>query len=332
MLHPGTLIEPVGEGYVQVNPPCPPATTAETDACWDLPFTKLPHPRYKGKRIPAYDMIKDSIITHRGCFGGCNFCTIAAHQGKFIQSRSEKSILDEVRRLAAMPGFRGNISDLGAPTANMYGMRGRDAERCAKCRRKSCLFPAPCPNLDRSHARVLALYRAVDAVPGVRHSYIGSGVRYDLFLDEKDGFVDGTGREYLRELMLHHTSGRLKVAPEHTEDKVLYYMAKPSFRLFERLRREFDAVNREHGTHTELVPYFISSHPGCTLEDMRRLAANPCLKGIWMEQVQDFMPTPMTTSSVMFYSGIDPRTMKPVFAERDSSKKKAQKALFFRKK
>ena len=330
MLHAATLIEPVGEGYVQVNPPYPPATTEEMDACWDLPFTKLPHPRYKGKRIPAYDMIKDSIITHRGCFGGCNFCTIAAHQGKFIQSRSEASILKEVRALAAMPEFHGNISDLGAPTANMYGMRGRNFDLCAKCRRQSCLFPGPCPNLDRSHERVLALYRAVDAVKGVRHSYIGSGVRYDLFLDEK-GFIDATGKPYLRELMLKHTSGRLKVAPEHTEDKVLNFMAKPSFRLFERLRREFDQINRENGTHTELVPYFISSHPGCTLEDMRRLAANPCLKGIWMEQVQDFMPTPMTTSSVMFWSGIDPRTMKPVFVERDSSKKKAQKALFFKK-
>ena len=330
MLHAATLIEPVGEGYVQVNPPYPPATTEEMDACWDLPFTKLPHPRYKGKRIPAYDMIKDSIITHRGCFGGCNFCTIAAHQGKFIQSRSERSILEEVRKLAAMPGFHGNISDLGAPTANMYGMRGRNFDLCAKCRRQSCLFPHPCPNLDRSHERVLALYRAVDAVKGVRHSYIGSGVRYDLFLDEK-GFIDETGKPYLRELMLKHTSGRLKVAPEHTEDKVLNYMAKPSFRLFERLRREFDQINRENGTHTELVPYFISSHPGCTLEDMRRLAANPCLKGIWMEQVQDFMPTPMTTSSVMFWSGIDPRTMKPVWTEKDMLKKKEQKALFFKK-
>ena len=330
VLHAQTLVEPVGEGYVQVNPPYPPATTEEMDACWDLPFTKLPHPRYKGKRIPAYDMIKDSIITHRGCFGGCNFCTIAAHQGKFIQSRSEASILKEVRALAAMPEFHGNISDLGAPTANMYGMHGKNLDLCAKCRRQSCLFPGPCPNLDRSHERVLALYRAVDAVKGVRHSYIGSGVRYDLFLDEK-GFIDATGKPYLRELMLKHTSGRLKVAPEHTEDKVLNYMGKPSFRLFARLRREFDQINRENGTHTELVPYFISSHPGCTLEDMRRLAANPCLKGIWMEQVQDFMPTPMTTSSVMFWSGIDPRTMKPVFVERDSSKKKAQKALFFKK-
>jgi uncharacterized radical SAM protein YgiQ len=326
-----TLVEPVGEGYVQVNPPYPPATTAEMDACWDLPFTKRPHPRYKGKRIPAYDMIKNSIITHRGCFGGCNFCTIAAHQGKFIQSRSEASILKEVRALASMPEFHGNISDLGAPTANMYGMHGKNQDLCARCRRQSCLFPGPCPNLDRSHGRVLKLYRAVDAVKGVRHSYIGSGVRYDLFLDEK-GFVDETGKPYLEELMLRHTSGRLKVAPEHTEDKVLHYMGKPSFRLFERLRTEFDRINRENGTHTELVPYFISSHPGCTLEDMRRLAANPCLKGIWMEQVQDFMPTPMTTSSVMFWSGLDPRTMKPVWTEKDMLKKKEQKGLFFKKK
>ena len=331
VLHAQTLVEPVGNGYVQVNPPYPPATTEEMDACWDLPFTKLPHPRYKGKRIPAYDMIKDSIITHRGCFGGCNFCTIAAHQGKFIQSRSERSILEEVRKLAAMPEFHGNISDLGAPTANMYGLHGKNQDLCAKCRRQSCLFPGPCPNLDRSHERVLKLYRAVDAVKGVRHSYIGSGVRYDLFLDEK-GFVDETGKPYLRELMLKHTSGRLKVAPEHTEDKVLHYMGKPSFRLFERLRIEFDKINRENGTHTELVPYFISSHPGCRLEDMRRLVANPCLKGIWMEQVQDFMPTPMTTSSVMWWSGLDPRTMKPVWTEKDMLKKKEQKALFFKKK
>lgn len=330
MLTPQTLVEPVGDGYVRVNPPLPPATTEEMDSFWDLPFTKKPHPRYKGKRIPAYDMIKDSIITHRGCFGGCNFCTIAAHQGKFIQSRSEESILKEVRELAAMPEFRGNISDLGAPTANMYGMHGKDPSRCAVCRRKSCLFPSACSNMDRNHERVLALYRRVDAVKGIRHSYIGSGVRYDLFLDEK-GFVDGSGKKYLRELMLRHTSGRLKVAPEHTEDKVLYYMAKPSFRLFERLRAEFDKINREEGTHTELVPYFISSHPGCTLQDMRKLASNKSLKGIWMEQVQDFMPTPMTTSSIMFCTGLDPRTMKEVFVEHDPERKKEQKSLFFRK-
>ena len=331
MLHPQVIVEPVGDGYVQVNPPYPPATTEEMDSYWDLPFTKRPHPRYKGRRIPAYDMIRDSIITHRGCFGGCNFCTIAAHQGKFIQSRSEDSIVEEVRKLAAMPEFRGNISDLGAPTANMYGLRGKNPELCVRCRRKSCLHPSRCPNMDVSHERLLGLYRRVDAVKGVRHSYIGSGIRYDLFLDE-DGFLDSSGREYLRELMLRHTSGRLKVAPEHTEDKVLAYMAKPSFRLFERLRREFDKINRENGTHTELVPYFISSHPGCTMQDMLKLRANPCLRGIWMDQVQDFMPTPMTTSSVMFCTGLDPRTMKPVFVERNPERKKAQKAVFFQKK
>ncbi len=327
---PLTIVEPVGDGYIQVNPPFPLSTEAEMDSFWDLPFTKLPHPRYKGKRIPAYDMVKDSIITHRGCFGGCNFCTIAAHQGKHIASRSEASIVAEVEKLVRMPSFRGNISDLGAPTANMYGMGGRNKELCAKCRRQSCLFPNVCRNLDRSHGRVLEMYGKVCSVKGVRHAYIGSGVRYDLFLD-KDGFSAEKGREYLEALMLRHTSGRLKVAPEHTEKHVLDCMGKPSFRLFEVLRREFDRINLGNGTHVSLVPYFISSHPGCTLGDMKNLSANPALKGIWMDQVQDFMPTPMTTSSVMFATGIDPRNMKPVFVERDPARKKEQKSLFFRK-
>ena len=331
MLHPDVIVEPVGDGYVQINPPYPPASEAEMDSFWDLPFTKLPHPRYKGKRIPAYDMIKFSINTHRGCFGGCNFCTIAAHQGKFIQSRSEESILKEVKGLLSLPGFAGNISDLGAPTANMYGMHGKDESICAKCRRKSCLFPAPCKNLDRSHSRVLGLYHKVDSVKGIRHSYIGSGIRYDLFLDE-EGYVDSTSKPYLRSLVLDHTSGRLKVAPEHTQDNVLYYMAKPSFRLFERLRTEFDKINREAGRHSGIVPYFISSHPGCTMHDMEQLARNPSLRGLFMEQVQDFTPTPMTTSSVMFYTGLDPRTLKPVFVERDPEKKKRQKSYFFKRK
>ncbi len=331
MLHPDTIVEPVGDGYVQVNPPYPPATEQEMDSFWDLPFTKLPHPRYKDKRIPAYDMIKFSINTHRGCFGGCNFCTIAAHQGKFIQTRSEASICKEAKGLLSLPGFTGNISDLGAPTANMYGMGGKDKSLCAKCRRKSCLFPKPCPNLDRSHARVLGLYDRVMSIKGIRHAYIGSGIRYDLFLDE-NGFVDDTSYPYLRELVLHHTSGRLKVAPEHTEDKVLDYMAKPSFRLFVRLRQEFDKITSKAGMKTGIVPYFISSHPGCTMKDMENLSRNPALKGIWMDQVQDFMPTPMTTSSVMFYTGLDPRTMKPVFVERDPERKRAQKSFFFKKK
>ena len=331
MLHPDTIIEPVGDGYVQINPPYPPATESEMDSFWDLPFTKLPHPRYKDKRIPAYDMIKFSINTHRGCFGGCNFCTIAAHQGKFIQSRSEASICKEAKGLLSLPGFAGNISDLGAPTANMYGMAGKDKSICAICKRKSCLFPKPCRNLDRSHARVLGLYDKVLSIKGIKHAYIGSGIRYDLFLDE-EGFIDETSYPYFKELVLRHTSGRLKVAPEHTEDKVLYYMAKPSFRLFVRLRKEFEKLTSQAGIKTGIVPYFISSHPGCTMKDMENLSRNPALKGIWMDQVQDFMPTPMTTSSVMFYTGLDPRTMKPVFVERNPERKKAQKSFFFKKK
>ena len=328
MMHPDTIIEPVGNGYVQINPPFPVATTEEMDSFWDLPFTKLPHPRYKGKRIPAYDMIKFSVNTHRGCFGGCNFCTIAAHQGKFISSRSEASILKEVRELNKLPDFAGNISDVGAPTANMYGMHGKNQDICAKCKRRSCLYPARCPNLNCDHTRLLELYHKIDSTKGIRHSYIGSGIRYDLFLTEK-GFVDESSRPYLKELILDHTSGRLKVAPEHTEDHVLQKMGKPSFCLFERLRKEFDGVNREAGTHVGLVPYFISSHPGCTLKDMERLAHHPALKGIWMDQVQDFTPTPMTTSSVMFYSGYDPRDMKPVFTEHDMERKRQQKSFFF---
>ena len=330
MLQPPVLVEPVGNGYVQINPTWPPATQQEMDSYWDLPFTKLPHPRYKGKHIPAFEMIKFSVNTHRGCFGGCNFCTIAAHQGKFIQSRSEESIIKEIAGLNNLPGFAGNISDVGAPTANMYGMRGKNPELCAKCRRKSCLFPGPCKNMDRSHERLLKLYERIAKVKGIRHAYIGSGIRYDLFLDEK-GFVDETSYPYLKELILEHTSGRLKVAPEHTEDSVLKLMAKPSFRLFERLRMEFDNIVYSSGRKCELVPYFISGHPGCGMREMQRLARTPALKGLYMDQVQDFTPTPMTTSSVMFYTGLDPKNLEKVFVERDLERKKEQKSFFFRR-
>ena len=330
MLQPPVLIEPVGKGYVQINPTWPPATQQEMDSYWDLPFTKLPHPRYKGKHIPAFEMIKFSVNTHRGCFGGCNFCTIAAHQGKFIQSRSEESIIKEIAGLNNLPGFAGNISDVGAPTANMYGMKGKNPELCAKCRRKSCLFPGPCKNMDRSHERLLKLYERIAKVKGIRHAYIGSGIRYDLFLDEK-GFVDETSYPYLKELILEHTSGRLKVAPEHTEDSVLKLMAKPSFKLFERLRLEFDNIVYSSGKKCELVPYFISGHPGCGMREMQRLARTPALKGLYMDQVQDFTPTPMTTSSVMFYTGLDPKNLEKVFVERDLERKKEQKSFFFRR-
>ena len=330
MMHPPVLVEPVGNGYVQINPTYPPASQEDMDSFWDLPFTKQPHPRYKGKRIPAFDMIKFSVNTHRGCFGGCNFCTIAAHQGKFIQSRSEESILKEIEALNSLPGFAGNISDVGAPTANMYGMRGRNPDLCGQCRRKSCLFPSPCKNMDRSHERLLKLYEKIAAVPGIRHAYIGSRIRYDLFLDEK-GYVDESSYPYFKELVLNHTSGRLKVAPEHTEDSVLKLMAKPSFKLFSRLRREFDRIVRSGGRKCELVPYFISGHPGCGMKEMEKLARNPDLSGLYMDQVQDFTPTPMTTSSVMYYTGLDTKNLQKIFVERDIERKRAQKSFFFRR-
>ncbi len=328
-LHSVTLVEQVGDRFVCINPPYPPFTEQEMDEVYALPFTKLPHPRYKGKRIPAYDMIKFSITTHRGCFGGCNFCTISAHQGKHIQSRSRQSIVDEARALNNLPDFRGNISDLGAPTANMYKMEGKNKELCERCSRQSCLYPRMCKNLDNSHQALLELYDAVAAVEGIRHAYVGSGIRYDLFLGP-DGCLDATCEKYLHELIVNHTSGRLKVAPEHTQDNVLAAMGKPSFRLFEVLRVKFDEICRREHLKYQLVPYFISGHPGCGMRDMMALSQNKYLKGLFMDQVQDFTPTPMTVSSVMYYSGMDPRTLKPLFVERDIEKKRKQKLYFFK--
>lgn len=325
------LVEPVDNGrYVYVNPPQPLLTSEELDSYYALPYTKLPHPRYKDKHIPAYEMIKHSITTHRGCFGGCSFCTIAAHQGKHIQSRSEESILMEIEKLAQMPGFTGNLSDVGAPTANMYGMGGMDETVCGKCFRKSCLFPKMCPNLRHSHWRLLKLYERIGKIPGIKHAYIGSGIRYDLFLDEK-GFLDNSSEKYLTELIVNHTSGRLKVAPEHTQDSVLKQMNKPSFKLFETLKREFDRVVKSSRIKCELVPYFISSHPGCSIKEMELLSQKNVLKGVYMDQVQDFTPTPMTKSSVSYYSGLDPKTLQPLFVERNSQGKKLQKSYFFKK-
>ncbi len=308
----------------------PVLTTEEMDWIYDLPFTRLPHPRYRGKRIPAYDMIKFSITTHRGCFGGCNFCAITAHQGKLIQSRSEASILREVEALTRHPEWKGTISDLGAPTANMYRMGGRNQELCAKCQRPSCLYPNRCKNLNYDHTPLLQLYEKVLRVPGVKHVFIGSGIRYDLFLDE-NGFLDATCRRYFEELVTKHTSGRLKVAPEHTEDKVLDAMGKPSFKLFVRLENEFRRLIREKGLKYEIIPYFISAHPGCTMQDMEALSKNSALHGVRTEQVQDFTPTPMTVSTEMFATGRDPRTGKHIFVERDIAKKQRQKSFFFKK-
>ncbi len=323
-----TIVEPYRNLYVVVNPPYPPANEKEMDSYYDLPFTRLPHPRYEGKVITSFDMIKNSINIHRGCFGGCSFCTIAAHQGRFIQSRSEKSIISEINKLVTMPYFKGIISDIGAPTANMYKMGGKDIRLCEKCQRKSCLFPKRCMNLDNSHNRLLALYSSIAKIKGVRRSFIGSGIRYDLFIDEK-GYIDTSSYPYLKELITKHTSGRLKVAPEHTEDSVLRLMSKPGFDLFRKLRIEFDKITLEENLKYQLVPYFISSHPGCTFSDMKALSKNTALRGLYMEQVQDFTPTPMTASSVMFYTSLDIKTMKPIFVEKSQIEKKRQKSYFF---
>ena len=316
--------------YVVVNPPFPPMTTAELDASFDLPYTRQPHPKYKGKRIPAYEMIKFSVNIHRGCFGGCAFCTISAHQGKFITCRSKESILREVRQVIQMPDFKGNLSDLGGPSANMYGMAGRNKNACEKCRRPSCIHPQICPNLNTDHSKLLDIYRAVDALPGIKHSYIGSGVRYDLLLYKgKDEAANRAAEEYTRELICHHVSGRLKVAPEHTSDRVLHLMRKPSFQQFYEFKRLFDRINREEGLHQQIIPYFISSHPGCQEEDMAELAVITKGLDFHLEQVQDFTPTPMTVATETWYTGYDPYTLEPVFSAKSPRDKLAQRQYFF---
>ena len=305
-------------------------TTGEIDASFDLPYMRTPHPRYKGKTIPAYEMIRHSICMHRGCFGGCAFCTISAHQGKFIASRSKESILKEARQVTEMDDFKGYISDLGGPSANMYAMGGRDRSICAKCVRPSCLHPKPCPNLDNDHRPLLDVYHAVDALPGVKKSFIGSGVRYDLSMaPAKSQEIAEANRRYMRELITSHVSGRLKVAPEHTSDRVLQCMRKPSFDQFRQFKRIFDRVNREEGLRQQLIPYFISSHPACREEDMAELAAITKDLDFRLEQVQDFTPTPMTVATEIYYTGFHPYTGEKVFTPRSEKEKLAQRQFFF---
>jgi uncharacterized radical SAM protein YgiQ len=305
-------------------------TTEELDASFDLPYTRQPHPKYKGKRIPAYDMIKHSVNIHRGCFGGCAFCTISAHQGKFITCRSKESILREVKKVVEMPDFKGTLSDLGGPSANMYGMSGKNKNACEKCRRPSCIHPQICPNLSTDHSKLLEIYRAVDAVPGVKHSFIGSGIRYDLLLHRsKDEASNRAAEEYTRELISRHVSGRLKVAPEHTSERVLYLMRKPSFQQFYDFKRIFDRINREMNLRQQIIPYFISSHPGCQEEDMAELAVITRDLDFHLEQVQDFTPTPMTNATETWYSGYDPYTLEPVFSAKTPREKLAQRQYFF---
>ncbi len=330
MMHAQRLLQGVDGRFVVVNPPYPPMTTEELDASFDLPYTRQPHPKYKGKRIPAYDMIKHSVNIHRGCFGGCAFCTISAHQGKFISCRSKESILREVKLVMQMPDFKGYLSDLGGPSANMYGMAGRNKNACEKCRRPSCIQPQICPNLDTNHSKLLDVYHAVDALPGIKRSFIGSGVRYDLLLyRSKDEDANRAAQEYTRELITRHVSGRLKVAPEHTSDRVLHLMRKPSFQQFYEFKRQFDRINREENLREQIIPYFISSHPGCHEEDMAELAVITKQLDFHLEQVQDFTPTPMTNATETWYTGFDPYTLEPVYSAKSPREKLAQRQYFF---
>ena len=329
-MHAQRLIQKVGNKYAVVNPPYPPMTTEELDASFDLPYTRLPHPKYRDKRIPAYEMIKHSVNLHRGCFGGCAFCTISAHQGKFVVCRSKKSIMNEVKEVVKLPDFKGYLSDLGGPSANMYGMHGKNLNACEKCKRPSCIHPAICPNLNTDHSRLLDIYHAVDALPEVKKSFIGSGVRYDLLLHvSKDEKSNEAARQYTRELICKHVSGRLKVAPEHTCDEVLRLMRKPSFKLFEQFKRVFDKINREENMRQQLIPYFISSHPGCREEHMAELAVLTKRMDFHLEQVQDFTPTPMTIATETWYTGYDPYTLEPVFSAKTQREKLAQRQFFF---
>ena len=317
-IHPLRIVQPVGKQTVVVNSPYDPMTTEELDAVYDLPFQYLPHPKYKDKRIPAYEMIRFSVCMHRGCFGGCSFCTISAHQGKQISSRSKESILRQIEKLSKLPDWKGVLSDLGGPSANMYGMHGKDMRLCERCARASCLQPSICKNLNQDFASLLDIYQTVDRLPYIRHAFVGSGVRYDLM-----------NEDYARQLILHHVSGRLKVAPEHTSPDVLRLMRKPSWEHYIQFRDLFLRINEEAGLHQQLIPYFISSHPGCTNRDMANLADWTKRMHYHPEQVQDFTPTPMTLSTTMFYTGINPYTMQPIYVARTPEEKKQQNRYFF---
>lgn len=328
--HAARLLQDVGNYTLYINPPYTTYTTAQIDAAFDLPYTRMPHPKYaKRGPIPAYEMIRHSVNIHRGCFGGCAFCTISAHQGKFVASRSKESILKEVEQVTQMPDFKGYISDLGGPSANMYRMRGKDESLCEKCVRPTCIQPNICKNLNTDHHPLIELYKEIDKNPNIKKVTIGSGIRYDLFLtnDDPDGKLGYD--EYFEQLMRRHVSGRLKVAPEQVGDNVLRLMRKPPFSLFNKLKKRFDQVNEKYHLNQQLIPYFISSHPACTLMDMAELAVKTKELGYHLEQVQDFTPTPMTLATEIYYSGYDPYTLKPVFVAKNKEDKLAQQRFFF---
>ena len=324
------LIQGCGDHNLIINPPYPPMTENEIDSSFDLPYTRMPHPKYRKRgSVPAYEMIRFSVNMHRGCFGGCSFCTISAHQGKFIASRSEESILKEVDKVTKMPDFKGYISDLGGPSANMYRMKGKVQEICDRCVSPSCIHPVVCSNLDTSHKPMTELYKKVDAHPEVKKAFVGSGIRYDLLVDSYNKNNDGSLDEYMEQVVTCHISGRLKVAPEHTSDATLRVMRKPSFKHFHEFKKKYDKINKKHGLNQPLIPYFISSHPGSQLEDMANLAAETKDMGFKLEQVQDFTPTPMTVATIIYYTGLHPYTLKPVYTAKSPKEKKKQHLFFF---
>ena len=329
-MHASRILQRTDRDIVVINPPYPPMTQEELDRSFDLPYTRMPHPKYKGKRIPAYDMIKFSVNIHRGCFGGCAFCTISAHQGKFIASRSKESVLREIKAITQMPDFKGYISDLGGPSANMYAMKGKDQNLCGKCKRPSCIHPNICKNLNADHRPLLDLFREAGQIKGIKKIFVGSGVRYDLLIhDYKDARLNKAAEDYTRELITKHVSGRLKVAPEHTSQAVLDIMRKPPFGQFVQFKKIFEKINAEHKLNQQIIPYFISSHPGCREEDMAELAAITKHMHFHLEQVQDFTPTPMTVSTETYYTGLHPYTLEPVFTARTQKEKLAQRMFFF---
>ncbi|MEZ5039085.1 MAG: YgiQ family radical SAM protein [Saprospiraceae bacterium] len=324
------LIQGCGDHHLIINPPYPPMTENEIDTSFDLPYTRMPHPKYKKRgSVPAYEMIRFSVNMHRGCFGGCSFCTISAHQGKFIASRSEESIMKEVDQVTKMPDFKGYISDLGGPSANMYKMKGKIQSICDRCVSPSCIHPVICSNLDTSHKPMTELYKKVDAHPAVKKAFVGSGIRYDLLVDSYNKNNDGSLDEYMEQVVTCHISGRLKVAPEHTSDATLRIMRKPSFKHFHEFKKKYEQINKKHGLNQPLIPYFISSHPGSQVEDMANLAAETKDMGFKLEQVQDFTPTPMTVATVIYYTGLHPYTLQPVYTAKSPIEKKKQHLFFF---
>ncbi|MHA8070186.1 YgiQ family radical SAM protein [Aquirufa ecclesiirivi] len=325
------IIQQVGDQTLVINPPFKTMDEVEMDRSFDLPYTRLPHPKYRKRGpIPAFEMIKFSVNMHRGCFGGCSFCTISAHQGKFIASRSEKSIMKEVDQITKSPDFKGYISDLGGPSANMYRMKGKDESICARCSSPSCIHPVICSNLDTSHKPLTEIYKKVDAHPGIKKAFVGSGVRYDLLVDDfNKNNSDMNHDEYMEQLITRHVSGRLKVAPEHTSDATLRVMRKPSFKYFRKFKEKYDAISAKHGLKQPLIPYFISSHPGCEEVDMANLAAETKDLGFHLEQVQDFTPTPMTVAEVIYYTGVHPYTLQPIYTAKTKEEKQNQNKYFF---